>query len=108
MAIPFDKSFDGLYEQPVRASPLIRRLLARNPSPFTFKGTGVAIIGKGEVAVIDPGPDDPAHLAALRAALEGETVTHIFVTHTHRDHSPAAGSYLVRQRDRMASRSATT
>ena len=73
-----------------RVSPLIRRLLARNPSPFTFKGTGVAIIGKGEVAVIDPGPDDPEHLAALRAALEGETVTHIFVTHTHRDHSPAA------------------
>ncbi len=90
MAIPFDKSFDAPYEQPVRVSPLIRRLLARNPSPFTFKGTGVAILGKGEVAVIDPGPDDPEHLAALRAVLQGETVTHIFVTHTHRDHSPAA------------------
>jgi glyoxylase-like metal-dependent hydrolase (beta-lactamase superfamily II) len=90
MAITFEKTFDAPYEQPVRVSPLIRRLLARNPSPFTFKGTGVAIIGGGEVAVIDPGPDDPEHLAALRAALQGETVTHIFVTHTHRDHSPAA------------------
>ena len=89
MAIPFETTFDAPYEQAVGVSPLVRRLLARNPSPFTFKGTGVAIIGKGEVAVIDPGPDDPAHLAALRAALEGETVTHIFVTHTHRDHSPA-------------------
>ena len=90
MAIPFENTFDAPYERTVRVSPLIRRLLARNPSPFTFKGTGVTIIGGGEVAVIDPGPDDPEHLAALRAALEGETVTHIFVTHTHRDHSPAA------------------
>src|SRR5258708_8906109 len=90
MAIPFETTFDAPYEEPMRVSPLIRRLLARNPSPFTFKGTGVTIIGKGKVAVIDPGPDDPEHLAALRAALEGETVTHIFVTHTHRDHSPAA------------------
>src|SRR5258706_3553552 len=90
MAISFEREFDAPYEQPVQVSPLIRRLLTRNPSPFTFKGTGVAIIGHGEVAVIDPGPDDPEHLAALRAALKGETVTHILVTHTHRDHSPAA------------------
>jgi hypothetical protein len=90
MAIPFEREFDAPYEQPVQVSPLISRLLAHNPSPFTFKGTGVAIIGKGQVAVIDPGPDDPGHLAALRAALDGETVTHILVTHTHRDHSPAA------------------
>ena len=74
MAIPFEREFDAPYERPVQVSPLIRRLLARNPSPFTFKGTGVAIIGKGEVAVVDPGPDDPEHLAALRAALEGKTV----------------------------------
>jgi len=90
MAIPFETTFDAPYEEPVRVSPLIRRLLASNPGPFTFKGTGVTIIGKGKVAVIDPGPDDPEHLAALRAALEGETVTHILITHTHRDHSPAA------------------
>jgi glyoxylase-like metal-dependent hydrolase (beta-lactamase superfamily II) len=71
-------------------SPLIRRVLANNPGPFTFKGTSTAIVGRSQVAVIDPGPDDPAHIDALRAALQGETVTHIFVTHTHRDHSPAA------------------
>src|SRR5258706_12271228 len=90
MAIPFDRSFDAPYEQPVRVSPLIRRLLARNPSPFTFKCTGVAILGKGEVAVIDRGPDDPLHLAALRDVLQGEPITHIFVTHTHVYHSPPA------------------
>ena len=90
MAIPFEREFDAPYERTVQVSPLIRRLLARNPGPFTFKGTGVAILGTGEVAVIDPGPDDPEHFAALLAALKGETVTHIFVTHTHRDHSPAA------------------
>src|SRR4051812_44900899 len=90
MAIPFDRNFDAPYGQAVRVSPRIRRLLAPNPSSFTFKGTGVAIVGESEVAAIDPGPDDPKHLANLRAALQGETVTHILVTHTHRDHSPAA------------------
>jgi glyoxylase-like metal-dependent hydrolase (beta-lactamase superfamily II) len=71
-------------------SPLVRRLLARNPSPFTFTGTGTFVVGHGTVAVIDPGPDDPAHIAALRDALAGETVSHIVITHTHMDHSPAA------------------
>lgn len=71
-------------------SPLVRRVLARNPSPFTYTGTGTYIVGRGTVAVIDPGPDDPAHIAALLAALAGETVSHIAITHTHRDHSPAA------------------
>jgi len=90
MAIVFDRSFEAPYEEAIAVSPLIRRLLAHNPSPFTFKGTSVAIVGHGKVAVIDPGPDDPDHVEALRAALSGETVTHILVTHTHRDHSPAA------------------
>jgi glyoxylase-like metal-dependent hydrolase (beta-lactamase superfamily II) len=67
----------------------VRRLLCNNPSPFTFKGTVSYIIGRGRVAIIDPGPDDPAHVQALLDAVRGETVTHIFVTHTHRDHSPA-------------------
>lgn len=71
-------------------SPLVRRLLARNPSPFTFTGTGTFVVGSGTVAVIDPGPDDPAHIAALLDALAGETVSHIVITHTHMDHSPAA------------------
>lgn len=78
------------YGQVERLSPRVRRVLARNPSAFTFTGTGTYIIGTDRVAVIDPGPDDPAHLAALTEALGGETVSHIVVTHTHRDHSPAA------------------
>jgi glyoxylase-like metal-dependent hydrolase (beta-lactamase superfamily II) len=90
MTISFDRNFDAPYERPVRVSPRIRRMLAHNPSPFTFKGTGVALVGESKIAVIDPGPDDPEHLAALRAALANETVSHILVTHTHRDHSPAA------------------
>jgi glyoxylase-like metal-dependent hydrolase (beta-lactamase superfamily II) len=68
----------------------IRRILAPNPSPFTYTGTQTYIIGEGEVAVIDPGPDLPAHLDALAAALEGERVAAILCTHTHRDHSPAS------------------
>src|SRR5215471_4016035 len=90
MPLSFDRSFDAPYETLLSVGPRIRRLLARNPSPFTFKGTGVTVIGHGHVAVIDPGPDDPDHLAALKAALKNETVSHILVTHTHRDHSPAA------------------
>jgi glyoxylase-like metal-dependent hydrolase (beta-lactamase superfamily II) len=76
-----------------RLSPLVRRVLAPNPSPFTFTGTGTYIVGEGRVAVIDPGPDDPAHLAALTQAVAAESVSHILVTHTHMDHSPAAGPF---------------
>ena len=71
-------------------SPLVRRVLAKNPSPFTFTGTGTYVVGTGEVAVIDPGPLDPGHLDALAAALAGETVAAILITHTHMDHSPGA------------------
>ena len=69
--------------------PGVRRVMADNPGPFTFKGTLSYIIGRGKVAIVDPGPDDPRHIAALLDAVRNETVTHIFVTHTHRDHSPA-------------------
>ncbi|MGE3783072.1 MAG: MBL fold metallo-hydrolase, partial [Alphaproteobacteria bacterium] len=68
----------------------VRRIVARTPGPFTFTGTGTYVVGDGEVAIIDPGPDLPEHIGALLASLEGEQVTHILVTHTHRDHSPAA------------------
>jgi glyoxylase-like metal-dependent hydrolase (beta-lactamase superfamily II) len=68
----------------------IRRILAPNPSPFTYTGTQTYIVGEGEVAVIDPGPDLPEHLEALAAALAGERVAAILCTHTHRDHSPAS------------------
>ncbi|WP_404712757.1 MBL fold metallo-hydrolase [Sphingomonas sp. MMS24-J13] len=74
----------------VTLEPLVRRLLAPNPSPFTYTGTQTYIVGHGDVAVIDPGPDLPEHVAAILAATAGETVTAILCTHTHRDHSPAA------------------
>jgi glyoxylase-like metal-dependent hydrolase (beta-lactamase superfamily II) len=74
----------------IRVEPLVRRLLAPNPSPFTFTGTQTYIVGNSEVAVIDPGPDLPEHVDAILAATEGEIVTAILCTHTHRDHSPAA------------------
>jgi hypothetical protein len=83
--IPFVRDMDFEYEKAQQVSPLIRRLVANNPGPFTFKGTGVYIIGHGEVAIIDPGPDDQAHIDALLKAVEGETVTHILVTHRHMD-----------------------
>lgn len=90
MAIPFIREFDARYETEVRVSPLISRIVADNPGPFTFKGTGVYIVGGADVAVIDPGPDDRSHVDALKRALAGRRVTHILVTHTHADHSPAA------------------
>ena len=70
--------------------PGIRRLTARNPSAFTFHGTGTYVVGEGEVAVIDPGPDDPNHIHTLLENLKGERITHILVTHCHLDHSPGA------------------
>jgi glyoxylase-like metal-dependent hydrolase (beta-lactamase superfamily II) len=70
--------------------PLVTRILAPNPSPFTFTGTQTYLVGTSDLAVIDPGPDEPAHLAALTAAIAGRPVRAILCTHTHRDHSPAA------------------
>jgi glyoxylase-like metal-dependent hydrolase (beta-lactamase superfamily II) len=87
--IPFDKRFNLAPETVEEVVPGVRRVLADNPSPFTFKGTVSYIVGRDRVAIIDPGPLDEAHIAALLDAVRGETVTHIFVTHTHRDHSPA-------------------
>ena len=71
-------------------SPQVRRIVARNPGPFTFHGTGTYLVGHGHVAVIDPGPDIAEHIDQILTALDGETLTHILVTHTHRDHSPGA------------------
>ncbi|MDF2119055.1 MBL fold metallo-hydrolase [Roseiarcaceae bacterium H3SJ34-1] len=73
-----------------QVSPLVRRLIAPNPSPFTFTGTCTYIVGRGKVAVVDPGPESEDQLAAILGAVDGETVSHIVVTHTHRDHSPGA------------------
>ena len=86
--VPFNRNFPlkpGVVEE---VRPGIRRVLCDNPSPFTFTGTVSYIVGQGKVAIIDPGPDSEAHAKALLDAVRGETVTHILVTHTHRDHSP--------------------
>src|SRR5262249_38333390 len=88
--LPTDRTYDPAYETSVEISPLIRRVLARNPNAFTFHGTGTYIVGSGKVAVIDPGPLIDEHVEALKASVKGETVTHILITHTHSDHSPAA------------------
>jgi len=89
--IPYVRDITFDYGACDQVSPLIRRVVANNPGPFTFLGTGTYIVGQGEVAVIDPGPDLPEHLDAILAALQpGETVSHILVTHHHSDHSPLA------------------
>lgn len=91
MSIPLDRDFSAPVGVPQIISPLITRLLADNPGLFTFRGTGVYIVGSGRsVAVIDPGPDTATHLAALRRTLKDRRVSHILITHTHADHSPAA------------------
>jgi glyoxylase-like metal-dependent hydrolase (beta-lactamase superfamily II) len=90
MTIPFIREFAPRYGEEVRVTPRISRIVANNPGPFTFMGTGVYIVGGDEIAVIDPGPDMPEHVEAMKRALDGRRVTHILVTHTHNDHSPAA------------------
>lgn len=90
--IPFDRAFEPPYGIIERLAPGLRRIVARNPGPFTFRGTATFIVGEGNVAVIDPGPDLPDHTTALLAGLGEETVSHILVTHTHLDHSPAAAA----------------
>ena len=87
--IPFDRNFDVPPSEVQKIAPLIRRIVAPNPGPFTFTGTCTYIVGTGEVAIIDPGPDLPAHIDAILNAVKNEKVAQIVVTHTHRDHSPA-------------------
>ena len=88
--IPFNRNFEVNYGEIENVAPGIRRITANNPSPFTFRGTGTYILGEGNVAVIDPGPDQPEHVKAIVEGLKNETVSHILITHTHNDHSPAA------------------
>lgn len=90
MSIPFIKTIDFEYGKVTRMSDRISRVIAQNPGPFTFVGTGVYIVGSSDVAVIDPGPNDEKHFDYLKRALDGKTVTHVLVTHNHSDHSPLA------------------
>lgn len=86
----FSRLTDFTYGQCDRLSPLVERVIADNPGPFTYTGTGTYIVGKadGPVAVIDPGPEDSQHLEALVRAIGPRKVSHILVTHTHADHAP--------------------
>jgi glyoxylase-like metal-dependent hydrolase (beta-lactamase superfamily II) len=109
--IPFNRDFALKPDIVDQVRPGVRRVLCDNPSPFTFTGTVSYIVGQGNVAIIDPGPDNEAHAKALLDAVKGETVTHIFVTHTHRDHSPntarikaATGATVVAEGAHRASR----
>ncbi|MGR9427065.1 MBL fold metallo-hydrolase [Rhizobium leguminosarum] len=86
----FDLAFEPAYGQAVPVVSGVERVTVNNPGPFTFFGTNSYIVGSSSVAVIDPGPEDEAHFQALMAVLAGRAVTHIFVSHTHRDHSPLA------------------
>lgn len=96
--IPLVKDIDFTPGVADHVHPRVRRVIADNPGPFTYTGTGTYIIGEGEVAVIDPGPDDLAHLDALVAALAGERVTHVLITHTHSDHCGGARRFADRVR----------
>lgn len=86
----FDTGFDPKHGLVVPLADGVQRLTAPNPGPFTFHGTNTYIVGERSVCVIDPGPDNDAHFDTLMKALEGRQVTHIAVSHTHRDHSPLA------------------
>lgn len=88
--IPHVRDLEFKYAVVETVSPLVRRIVARNPGPFTAHGTGTYIVGKGKVAVIDPGPLVQEHIDALLKDLSGETIERILITHTHMDHSPAA------------------
>ena len=88
--IPFVREFEFEYGVVANVAPKVRRVICRNPSAFTFTGTGTYILGSGEVAVIDPGPMDQDHLTAILNSVKDEEITHILITHTHNDHSPLA------------------
>jgi hydroxyacylglutathione hydrolase len=93
----FDRTYEPRHGVVESLAPGIRRVTCANASPMTFTGTQSYIVGEGDVAVIDPGPDNPAHVAALEAALApGERISHILVTHTHVDHSPNAAALKAR------------
>ncbi len=88
--IPFVTEPEVEYGAAVEMAPGLRRVMANNPSPLTYRGTGTYIVGHSRVAIVDPGPDDAGHIHAVLSAVEGEQVEALLITHTHRDHSPAS------------------
>ena len=95
-AVPFDLTHAPPVGVPEAMAPGLRVVTAPNAGPMTFTGTRSYILGEGEVAVVDPGPDDPRHLAALAEAVKGERVAAVLVTHSHSDHSAGARSFATR------------
>lgn len=91
-----DRQFDPAYGTAIEIAPGLRRMTVPNPGPFTFHGTNTYLVGQGNVTVIDPGPENPAHLDALMKATQGERIEAILVSHTHMDHSPAARTLAAR------------
>src|SRR6516164_9494209 len=91
-APPFSQEMTFKYGVLEAVAPGLRRLVCRNPGPFTFKGTNLYVIGEGEVAVVDPGPDSNDQLDVLAEGLKGETITHILITHCHSDHTGAVAT----------------
>ena len=85
--IPFKKTMEFAYGEPRELAPGVVRLVANNPSPFTFKGTNTYLVGDTSLALIDPGPEEEAHFDAIMTVAAGRPITHIFITHTHRDHT---------------------
>ena len=81
-------NFSFEYGTSDQITPLVKRLIAKNPGPFTYTGTGTFIVGTKELAVIDPGPIDDDHLKAIIETSGKNKISHIIVTHTHNDHSP--------------------
>jgi glyoxylase-like metal-dependent hydrolase (beta-lactamase superfamily II) len=97
MAPTFNTDFQPSYGVVERLSPLIRRVVANNPNVFTFTGTGVYLVGNGDVAVVDPGPSVDEHIDAVFAALDpGERITHVLITHTHTDHTAGVAKVVQR------------
>src|SRR5690348_8063243 len=91
-SLVFDLKFKASTDQPVEVLPGIVRVTAGNSGPFTFTGTNSFLVGRDSVAILDPGPDDPVHRAALLSAVGGRKVEAILFTHTHKDHSAGAGA----------------
>ncbi len=93
-APPFRTTMNFAYGEPRELAPGVVRIVANNPTPFTFKGTNTYLVGTGSLALIDPGPDHPDHLAAILKAVAGRPITHVLITHTHRDHTDGMPALL--------------
>jgi glyoxylase-like metal-dependent hydrolase (beta-lactamase superfamily II) len=93
--LPFRKEIHFDYGVPSELAPGVRRIVANNPGPFTYKGTNTYLVGSGhELALIDPGPEDDAHLEAIMQAAGDARITHVLITHTHRDHTDGLARVL--------------